>query len=72
LGYLEEPYNVWTGKKPTLTYLKVFGTVAYMLDKQEVNFTQKAKNVYLQGTSRIQKDIDFGVQLKGRLTKAEV
>jgi len=25
---------MWTGKKPTLTYLKVFGTVAYMLDKQ--------------------------------------
>jgi len=25
---------LWTGKKPTLSYLKVFGTVAYMLDKQ--------------------------------------
>jgi len=23
----EIPYNLWTGKKPTLTYLKVFGTV---------------------------------------------
>jgi len=42
---------LWTGKKPTLTYLKVFGTVAYMLDKRpgRGKFHRKSKKCIFIG-----------------------
>ena len=49
----ETPFKLWTGKRPTLTHLRPFGTKALVLDKsqQRGKFEPKSKECILIGYS---------------------
>ena len=49
------PQEVWTGKKPSLTHLKVFGCDSYVHVPKEnkSNLDKRMENVYLLGIKMV-------------------
>jgi hypothetical protein len=49
------PHEVWTGKKPSLTHLKVFGCDSYVHVPKEnkSNLDKRMENVYLLGIKMV-------------------
>jgi hypothetical protein len=68
------PQEVWTGKKPSLTDLKVFGCEAYVhVPKENMSkIDKKLKSVYLLGIKMVSKVIIFGTHKLRRLCIAEM
>jgi hypothetical protein len=58
------PQEVWTGKEPSLTHLKVFGCDAYLHVPKEnkSKLDKKAENVSLLDIKMVSKVISFGTQ----------
>jgi hypothetical protein len=58
------PQEVWTGKEPSLTHLKVFGYDAYVHVPKEnrVSWIRRLKNVSLLDIKMVSKVISFGTQ----------
>jgi hypothetical protein len=58
------PQEVWTGKEPSLTHLKVFGCDAYVhVPKENMSkLDKKAENVSLLDIKMVSKVISFGTQ----------
>ena len=58
----KNPNGVWTGKKPSLTHIKVFGCEAYVHVPKEnrSKLDKKAENVSLLDIKMVSKVISFG------------
>jgi hypothetical protein len=58
------PQEVWTGKEPSFTHLKVFGYNAYVhIPKENMSkLDKKVENVYLLDIKMVSKVINFGTQ----------
>jgi hypothetical protein len=56
------PQEVWTGKKPSLTHLKVFGCEAYVhvLNENMSKLDKKAEKCIFIGYNMVSKVISFG------------
>ena len=68
------PQEVWTGKKPSLTHLKVFGCEAYVRVPKEnkSKLDRRLKSVSLLGIKMVLKVISFGTQKLRRLCIAKM
>jgi hypothetical protein len=68
------PQEVWSGKKPSLTHIKVFGCEAYVHAPKEnmSKLDKKDKSVSLLGIKMVSKVIRFGTQKIQRLCIVEM
>ena len=66
--------KVWTGKKPSLTHLKLFGCESYVHVPKEnkSKLDKKDESVYLLGINMVLKVIRFGTQKLRRLCIVEM
>jgi hypothetical protein len=51
------PYEIWTRKHPTLSFLKVWGCEAYIKHLMSDKLTPKSRNAFLWGIQGKPKDI---------------
>jgi hypothetical protein len=59
------PYEMWTGKRPRLTFLKVWGCEAYVKRLMSDKLTTKIKQMHFMGYPKGKpKDIIFTIKLR--------
>ena len=55
------PYEMWTGKRPSLSFLKIWGCEAYVQRQFQISWTPSLINVFLWGILKRLKDTTFTI-----------
>ena len=56
------PYEMWTGKRPSLSFLKIWGCEAYIKRQFQISWSPSLINVFLWGILKRLRDTTFTIQ----------
>ena len=55
------PYEMWTGKRPSLSFLKIWGCEAYVKRQFQISWSPSLINVFLWGILKRLRDTTFTI-----------
>ena len=55
------PYEIWTGKRPSLSFLKIWGCEAYVKRQVQISWGPNLINVFLWGILKRLRDTTFTI-----------